>query len=106
MLMHNSGEDCFVIASRLAERIGGQVHFLKPLGRYGTGQLPNDPSKYGAYAYHAFVLKGSKYFDEFFENGIEFADWLSQYKQLNNFSDEMMELLMKIDSIAPPGVWK
>ena len=101
-----AGEDCFVIASRLAERIGGQVHFLKPLGRYGTGQLPNDPSKYGAYAYHAFVLKGSKYFDEFFENGIEFADWLSQYKQLNNFSDEMMELPMKIDAIAPPGVWK
>ena len=106
VVVHNSGEDCFVIASRLTERIGGQVHFLKPLGRYGTGQLPNDPSKYGAYAYHAFVLKGSKYFDEFFENGIEFADWLSQYKQLNNFSDEMMELLMKIDSIAPPGVWK
>jgi hypothetical protein len=106
LVVHNSGEDCFVIASRLADRMGGQVHFLKPLGRYGTGQLPNDSSQYGAYAYHAFVLKGSRYFDEFFENGIEFVDWLSQYKQLNNFSDETMELLMKIDETAPPGVWK
>ncbi|MEO8272268.1 MAG: polymorphic toxin-type HINT domain-containing protein [Aureliella sp.] len=107
--MGNLSEDCFIWAMKHADEIGGEIRHLKPTlsNPYKTiGFLPDDNPQFGAYAYHTFIEKGGKLYDEIFENGVEMVHWIDEFKGLNKLTDDMFEIWYTIDGIPHSGVWK